>query len=390
MFFGLFGSEKKKRRTSGGKKRRTSRKQFSGGSVRKGSISYKGVTAQAARGRFAGRVRLKRSALVEYPTADQLIPILRHYGVPKEATVRAFGHMMKEPRNKPKRKTTRRSTGRRKTSRKRSRRKTSRRRSTKRRSTKRRTSRKRSPKRRAKRHRLRRNTAKKRSVRRDYISVPTSLDGDPISFSAAIADVPDQLVDVLGARQAVGITIAGEKAMMLAAAEAMRASNPWVTKKEFRKAFGHLLKGSRLGETPPQKGIPTVYGPRSMKLGHLPHWKPGDPLPRPTKGEVITGIAPGQLILFHKPSGAIVWQAYDHEDTDLQKPIYIKFGGGSVHVDFTKAVQGARVGAGKTRGREAVGAMDRNIPIMALLQAFDYLLTPASRKRIYAEFVLKK
>jgi hypothetical protein len=377
MFFGLF-KPKPKRRTSrktSGNKRRTSRTPFKG-TVRKGYLKYRGVTAKTARGRFAGRVQLKRSALVEFPTADQLISLLRKYGIPKDATQRAFGHMMKDPKNKP-RKTTRRAA-----------RKTSRRRSTKRRTTRRRTTKRR----RTSRRRLRRNAAK-RTIRRDYISVPTTLDGEPIPFSATIAEVPEALVGIVGARRAIAISIAGEKTALVTAPDALSGSKPWVTTKEFRKAFGQLLKGSVLGDTAPQKGIPNTYGPRTMKLGHVPGWQPGDPIPSAAagddlRGSVVPGIVPGHLILFHKPSGQIVWQAWDDEDRQPKKPILIKFGAGTAHFDFYKALQGARTGKGASRSKEPVGALDRNIPPMAMLQAFDYLLAPAQRKAAYGKFVI--
>ena len=377
MFFGLFSPKRRtsrpKRRTSGNRStRKTSRKPFKG-TVRKGYISYKGLTARTARGRFAGRVMLQRSALTEYPTADQFVGIARQRQIPKHVVDQAFGHMMKERRNKPKKRVAARRTSRR--------RKTTRR--------KRRTTR---------RRRVRRNPSGKRTIRRDYISVPTTTGGHDIPFSATVVEVPESLVSLLGTRRAIGISVAGEQVEMLPAAEAMLKSVPWVSKKEFRKAFGYLLKrGTLLGETTSQQKIPHVYGPRVMKLGHIPGWHPGAvdkegellPIPKPQKGEVVAGIVPGQLILFHKPSGQIVWQAYDNEDTNPKKPILIRYGAGSDDpakrtFDFYKAVRGARFQA----GGKAIGAEDLNIPPMAMLQAFDYLLTPASRKRAYEQFVL--
>jgi hypothetical protein len=384
MFFGLFGPKRRtsrpKRRTSGNRgKRKTSRKPFKG-TVRKGYIKYKGLTARTASGRFAGRVKLQRSALVEYPTADQFVGIARQRQIPKHAVDQAFGHMMKEPKNKPKRG---RKTSARKTSRRRSSRRRPPTRRRRRRTTRRRTTRKR---------RVRRNPSGKRTIQRDYISVPTTTEGHDLPFSATIVDVPEAMVGVIGARRAIGISVAGEQVTLLAAPDAMRASAPWVTKKEFRKAFGHLLKGSLLGDTVPQKGIPHVYGPRVMKLGHVPGWHPGAideegrliPRPQPAKGDVVPGIVPGQLILFHKPSGQIVWQAWDDEDNNPKKPLLIKYGGGTDHFGFDKAVQGARFRGGGA----PVGAQNLNIPPMAMLEAFDYLLTPASRKRAYEQFVM--
>lgn len=140
MFFGLFDIFAPSKPKRAPKRKAPPFK----GAARKGYLNHGGLVAKTARGQFAGRVRLQRSPLVEYPTADQLIGIARQYGIPKEATVRAFGHMMKEPGNKaaykaqrrsPRRKVSRRTSSRRtgarrnsrRSSRRSSRRKTSRR-----------------------------------------------------------------------------------------------------------------------------------------------------------------------------------------------------------------------------------------------------------------------
>lgn len=320
--------------------RRTSK----GASARKGSLTYKGVRARTVKEKdpqLRGRIAVTRgTGVVEFPDAEQFDRIAKQEKIPRELVDKAFGHMR---RPKPKRRTSRKKR-----------------------------SRKNQPSALARLLGLTPN-AKKKSVRRDTVFVPTTRDGEPLTLSARTVLIPEAEVPRFGADRGVYMDMGGQ-VLVAPYSQAIRIAERWLTKKEFFKAFGHLKGSGVLGKTPKGR-IPTAYGPRSMKLGHRNPAGEGPPLP---------GIVKGQLVLYHRPTGSIVWQAYDDEANFPDKPVWIWFGGKKKHVDFPKAMEGAKVGSGDRA--EYVGAVDRGIPPMAMLTAFDYLLKPEQRAAAYRLF----
>lgn len=322
------------------------------GTTRKGRLRHKHVRATEYKGRdpvFKGRIAVDRgSGVLEFPDYEQFERLARSEKVPKEKVRKAFGHM--DPA--PPRRTTR--TRRRRTSRRKS-------------SKSRRTSKKK------KRRRVTRN-ARRKAVRRDEVFAPHTRDGEEVPLRAQTVLIPQTQVGSFGAHRGVWMSAEGQT-IILPYERAFQIAERWLTKKDFNKAFGHLRPRGVLGETERRRPVPTAYGTRPMRLGH--RMPPGEGPARP-------GIVEGQLILYHKPSGSIVWQAYDDEVNFPQKPIWIWFGASKGHFDFPKAMQGAKVGRGDRA--EFVGAVDRNIPPMAMLQAFGHLLTPEQRREAYQVF----
>lgn len=315
--------------------RRTSR-----ASARKGSLRWKKHSAREIKasdrtfGRLKGRIAVDRdTGVLEFPSPEQFKRIAREEGVAAEDVDRAFGHLMKKRR-------------------------------TSRRSKKRRTSRK----------RVRKNAKRRRVIRRDLLQAPETLRGDPIDFTARTYQVDPADIDRLGFRYGVMLDIGG-KVRFYAPEDAMRRSYRWFSADAFKKAFGHLLGGSVLGEKPPARRIPTTYGPRTMRLGHWsaleldrrgkPHAVPG--------ATPIAGGARGQLILFYKPRNQVVLQ-FLHDTTNDDKPIILKLGAKSKNVAW---------------GRGLAVAQEHNIPPLAYLDAFGYLLSAQDRKELYAMFVTR-
>lgn len=325
--------------------------------TRKGRLSYRNVNASEYKGSdriFKGRIVLDRaSGMLEFPNPEQFARIAKQEKVPAEQVQIAFGHLLKTGR-----KTSRRSKPK-----------------TKSRKTSRRGRARRTSKRRRKTSRVKKNAKRRRKhVRRDDVFVPFTVSGEDNPLKAISAMVPAQQVGVFGAERAIMATVGGTTAL-LPFENAFTVLDAWLTKKEFNKAFGHLRTGQALGKTERRRPIPTVFGPRSMRLGHREV---------PGEGPALPGIVKGQLVLYHKPTGSIIWQMYDDEVNYPDKPLWIWFGANKIHVDFPKAMTGARVGRGERA--EMVGAIDRGIPPMAMLQAFDILLTPEQRTEAYNVF----
>jgi len=267
---------------------------------------------------FKGRIRLDRGAgVLEFPNPEQFQRIAREEGVPPEQVERAFGHLM------PKKK-------------------------------------------------LKRNTRRRRIVRRDLLAADRTLKGDHIDFTASTYNVEPADVERLGFRQGVLLDIGG-KVSFLSAEDAMRRSYRWFSKADFKKAFGHLMGGGLLGARSPGAKIPTTYGPRTMRLGH---WSSveldSSDRPRGTGTPMSDRIVEGQLILFHKPKGQVVWQAFYDPSADPDKPILVKYGARTQALPWGKAFSSAM--------------RDRNIPALAFIEAFGFLLRKKERSELIAEF----
>lgn len=318
--------------------------------TRKGRLNYKHVQASEYKGRdplFKGRIVVDRGGgIVEFPDPQQFDRIARQEKVPREEVDKAFGHL--RPEKKRRRTSRKKAKKRRRTSRKKKKRRSSR--------------------------RLRRNASRRKQVRRDMVYVPQTRDGEAEPLRAVSYLVPSAQVGAFGADRGILATAAGQT-VALRYDQAFAILDRWLTKKEFQKAFGHLRSAGVLGATERRRPIPTHYGPRSMRLGHR------NP---PGQGPATGGIAKGQLVLFHKPTGSIVWQVYDDEVNYPDKPLWIWYGASKKHFDFPKAMSGAKMGRGERAA--IVGAVDRGIPPMAMLQAFDHLLTPEQRREAYQVF----
>jgi hypothetical protein len=327
-----------------------------GTSTRRGRLSYKHVRAAEFKGNdrlFKGRIALDRkSGVLEFPNYEQFKKIARDEKIPADLIEDAFGHMAPEK----------------------AKRKTSRRRSTKRKKPRRRTSRKKKGI--AAWLGLTGNPAqpRRRRIRRDDVFVPRDMSGEEVPLRAQAVLIPQAQVGGFGAQRGIYMAAAGQT-IILPYERAFQILERWLTKQEFQKAFGHLKPVGVLGETEQRRPIPTHFGPRSMRLGH--RMPPGE-------GPALPGIVQGQLVLYHKPTGSIMWQAYDDEANSPDKPVWIWFGAHKRHFGFDKAMSGAKVGSGDRS--QMIGAVDRGIPEMAMLQAFGLLLKPEVRHRARSLF----
>jgi hypothetical protein len=347
------------------------------GSTRRGRLQYKRLKATQYAGtdpKLKGRIALDRqSGVLEFPDYEQFKKIAKDEKVPADLVEKAFGHLAPPSKRK---------TSKKKASKKR---RTSRRKKSSSRRTSRRKRKKKgglwawltsNPRRTSRRRSIRPNARRKR-VRRDDVYIPHDREGEPIPLRAQTVLIPQAQVGTFGAQRGVYMAAAGET-IILPYERAFQILERWLTKKEFGKAFGHLRTEGVLGATEKRRPIPAHYGPRSMKLGH--RMPPGEGPPRP-------GIVPGQLVLYHKPTGSIMWQAYDDEDNFPHKPVHIWFGASKKHFDLDKAMSGAKVGTGD-RARY-VGAVDRGIPEMAMLQAFGHLLDRSTKREAWTLFSQK-
>ena len=387
--------------------------------VGKNRLNYKHVHAKLYRGSnrvFKGRIALDRGiGMVEFPTYDQFRTIAKHEGVPKELVDRAFGHLYVP---KPRRRTS-----------KKKRRRTSKggflsrlfknplppdlmaisremaaitRKAEKRvpegnaatpfasdwmtREERARIDELEREWRRhpynatldARRRKLSNNPAAPsagKRIARGGIAASHTIRGKERMLAAAEIEIPPSEAPEFGSD--VGIMVNRDGEITVARVEdAYQLMKPWVTHKQFSRAFGHLLRGGKIAPPALERApIPTRFGPRSMRLGHRE--KEGE-------GDAKTVIIKGQLVLYHKPSGAIVWQAYDDSEHYPEKPIWIWFGAHKGHFTLAKAVSGAKLGRGVSR--EDVSAEGRGIPPMAMLEAFDYLLPKDARRTAYQAF----
>lgn len=310
--------------------RRTSRRPVRRNSSRRGRLTHGGLKAQEVKGdagpALRGRIALERGAgVVEFPNVDQFRRIAREEGVPSEMVESAFGHMGG-----------------------------------------------RAPKRRTSRQRVRKNSRPKRQIRRGYLMADTQRSGLASRLAAREVDVPHEEVERFGSGRGVWVDVDGKTAL-LSAQDAMKLAYPWFTTTQFRQAFGHMLKGSLMGETPVIARIPTTYGPRSMRLGHLSSEAIENV--EPDRLATTIGIGRSSIVLFHKPSGGVAWYAIEDvsDGADERKPIIVPPKGGAGRkrkVGFATAM---------------TEAADRNIPPLAFLQAFGHLLDPQTRRRVYRD-----
>lgn len=311
--------------------------------TRRGRLSYRHVQATEYKGDdplFRGRIVVDRGGgIIEFPDPNQFQKIARQEKVPPDEVDKAFGHLL--PGSRRGRRTSRKG------------RQTS---------------------------RVRRNAAKgrRKQIARDRVFIPTTLDGEDNPLRAVTYLVPAAQVGAFGADRGI-LATAGDQTVALRYDQAFAILDRWMTKKEFSRAFGHLRPAGVLGKTEQRRPIPTHFGPRSMRLGHR---EPAG------EGPARPGIVKGQLVLYHKPTGSIVWQMYDDEVAFPDKPLWIWYGAHKVHVDFPKAMSGAKVGSGERA--HMVGAVDRGIPPMAMLQAFDHLLRPEQRSEAYEVFARER
>jgi len=307
--------------------------------TRRGRLAYRHVQATEYKGNdplFRGRIVVDRGGgIIEFPNPEQFQKIARQEKVPPEEVEKAFGHLLPEKKRRTSRRTSR----------------------------------------------VRRNAGAKprrKQVARDRVYAPTTLDGEQNPLRAVAYLVPATQVGAFGADRGI-LATAGDQTVALRYDQAFAILDRWLTKKEFQRAFGHLRPKGVLGATEQRRPIPTHYGPRSMRLGHREPAGEGPPRP---------GIVKGQLVLYHKPTGSIVWQMYDDEVAFPDKPLWIWYGAHKIHVDFPKAMSGAKVGSGERA--HMVGAIDRDIPPMAMLQAFDHLLRPEQRREAYEVFARER
>lgn len=270
---------------------------------RRGTLKHGHLRAHEVHGGspvLRGRIAVQRgSGVIEFPNVQQFRQIAREEGVPKERVDQAFGHLERK---------------------------------------------------------LTPNSGH-RVIRRGQLQADETLRGEPSVFVAREIALPDEEVTRFGATHGVYVDIDGE-ARVLHPADAMKRARKWFSPGQFKQAFGHL-ESSLVGATPEQKKMPTMYGPRTMRLGH---W---------LKDELHTGIGKHSLVLFHKPTSSIVWQAIDVSSSSPEKPILVKFGAKSRTMDFGKALSDAQ---------------EHNIPPLAFLEAFGSLLTPESRRDAYRMF----
>lgn len=331
-------------------KRRTSKQRYLTGRARKGSLSYGPVKAREIKGAhpllgpgFSGRIEVERGAgVIEFPNPQQFKRIAIQEHVPPDAVDRAFGHMRGMGGAKKNRRTSRRT---------------------------RRTSR-----------RAKRNPRRTRDIRHGYLHTDRTTSGELVDFTARECFVAPEDVRRRGYTVGVEIDIAGN-VHVLSAQDAMRKVYPWFSKDDFQKAFGHILRKKAVAK-PSTRRLPTVYGPRSMRLGY---WSETDidasgaPIHTPGARPLI-GAHRGQLILIHKPSGSVVWQALLDPTVEGEKFIRIiapgarirGFKEGKGHVDFGVALKLAE---------------ERNIPPIAFLDAFGFTLDKRSLRDLYREFI---
>jgi hypothetical protein len=111
-----------------------------------------------------------------------------------------------------------------------------------------------------------------------------------------------------------------------------------------------------------------------MGLGHFD----------PSSGQVKGGVRKGSLILFDKRSGRTPWaaQVIPSESRQGHKSILIRFHGKSHDLTFEQAFAGVGLRGG---ARKELSAAARNIPAIAFLNAFSFLLPKAEARRLYHE-----
>ncbi|RLB42117.1 MAG: hypothetical protein DRH30_05405 [Deltaproteobacteria bacterium] len=298
--------------------------------------------------KYRGRIEVERgTGAIELPNASQFAKIAEEEGISPRLAERAFGHMkgFKPPRDPEEVKSRKRKSSRKK------------------------------PKSWLSAFGLTPNPIDK-TKRYEYLYASHTLKGEPVEFIARPYYVNPEEWERRGYRVGIEVMVGG-RSLIIPAADAQRRSARWFSGADFRKAFGHILKKKSVA-APSSRRLPTIYGPRSMRLGH---WSGGTELdehghPIHAQGaHPIIGIQPGQLILVHKPSGAVVWQAFADPETP-DAPIRIVAPG-------TRA-KGFKEGKGNVVwGRGLALAKEREIPSIAYLDAFGFMLDKESRKTMY-------
>jgi hypothetical protein len=309
--------------------------------ARKGLLVYKNLRAEEYKGGqpvFKGRIAVDRgSGVLEFPKPSQFGRIAKEEGVKAEHVKRAFGHMRGLKANPG------RGGG---------------------------------------------ALRKARKIRKGFISIADE-DGhqDDWVFQAIPPGVPsDEVIPGSRPDQVIMVTRGGAfddggvGAHLVDVGQAMKqARSQGITASGFQRAFGHIKK---LG-TPGAKMPPSVvdyFGPRRMKLGHFD----------PATGEVKGGVRKGSLVLVDKRTGRTPWvaqviaKADRHKMKDgSEKAILIRFGGGKPHdLTFMQALTGIGL---RGPARKELSADARNIPPLAFLNAFAYLLPKAQARALYAE-----
>ena len=197
------------------------------------------------------------------------------------------------------------------------------------------------------------NSRKKRDIRHEHLFATETLKGTPKQLLAEAVDAPPQL----GVQKAIWIEIDGASQPLYRPVDAMRRVAPWFKASQFKQAFGHLLDGG-LAPGPSGDRYPDTYGARSLRLAHH-------------DGKSIRpGVREGNLILQHAKSGTPVWSAYAIKDRE-RTPIVIDFAGKQSSVSLRTAFN---------------RAVERNIPPLAFLQAFGFLLPAQERRELYAQY----
>lgn len=154
----------------------------------------------------------------------------------------------------------------------------------------------------------------------------------------------------------VAAQVGDKAASLLEPAQAAReARRLGFTQGQFDRAFGHLGKGMGSGST---KSGPTQYGPKVMKLGH-----------RDEGGSLRPGVAVGQLVLYDRRDGRVVWAANAVMETAETADPQIRIAGRNIK--WKPALKRAQ---------------ERNIPELAFLQAFGFMLAPDVRSKAYRQF----
>lgn len=203
--------------------------------------------------------------------------------------------------------------------------------------------------------RMVKNSRKKRDIRHEHLSATETLKGTPKQVLAEAVTAPPQM----GVETAIWIEIDGVSQPLYRPGDAMRRLAPWFKASQFKQAFGHLL-GEGLAPGGSGGSYPDTYGSRSLRLAH-------------DDGKSIRpGVRQGSLILQHAKSGTAVWAAYAvPERADTRTPIIISFAGKQNAVSLRTAFN---------------RAAERNIPPLAFLQAFGFLLPADQRRELYAQY----
>jgi hypothetical protein len=322
-------SRRNKRRTSRKKKRRTSKVPFPPGLVaRKGLLTYKDLRAREYKGGdqiFRGRIQVDRgTGVLEFPKPSQFGRIAREEGISNAAVTKAFGHMRG----------------------------------------------------------LRKNAGKLTSkrARRGRLShggdawvmqeLPASID-----LQAAGLPADKRIWVTTGGTWSTG----GEVKQVLDHGEAMKVARAeGFTAADVKRAFGHLSGKVAAPGGRPETG-PDYFGPKRMTLGHLD-----------AKGDFRGGVKRGSLVLKDKRTGGLPWLAQviptgDRKKTTggTVKPILVRYGGKSYDLTWMQAFSGA---GSRGAERKALSATERNIPPVAFLNAFAFLLPKSVARKLYHEY----